>query len=88
MSKWWFFLSLFLFVFYPVSGQSEWGKTGKFGVAIKIEPVLSFQFWSTYTQGMQVFNSNLKKYENVEDRLNFQFRRARVKCQTIFDLLL
>ncbi len=77
MSKWWFFLSLFLFVFYPVSGQSEWGKTGKFGVAIKIEPVLSFQFWSTYTQGMQVFNSNLKKYENVEDRLNFQFRRAR-----------
>lgn len=77
MSKWWFSLGYFLLIFYPLVGQSEWGKTGKFGSAVKIEPVLSFQFWSTYTQGLQVFNSNLNIYEPADNRLNFQFRRAR-----------
>ena len=77
MSKWWFSLGYFLLIFYPLIGQTEWGKTGKFGSAVKIEPVLSFQFWSTYTQGLQVFNSDLNIYEPAENRLNFQFRRAR-----------
>ena len=77
MSKWWFSLGYFLLIFYPLVGQSEWGKTGKFGSAVKIEPILSFQFWSTYTQGLQVFNSDLNIYEPAENRLNFQFRRAR-----------
>jgi len=77
MSKWWFSLGCFLLTFYPIIGQSDWGKAGKFGSAVKIEPVLSFQFWSTYTQGLQVFNSNLKIYEPAENMLNFQFRRAR-----------
>jgi hypothetical protein len=77
MSKWWFSLGYFLLIFYPVVGQSEWGKTGKFGSAVKIEPVLSFQSWATYTQNMKVYNTLQKGYESVEDRLNFQFRRAR-----------
>jgi hypothetical protein len=77
MSKWWFSLGYFLLIFYPLVGQSEWGKTGKFGSAVKFEPILSFQFWSTYTQGLQVFNSDLNIYEPAENRLNFQFRRAR-----------
>jgi len=77
MSKWWFSLGYFLLIFYPLIGQTEWGKTGKFGSAVKIEPILSFQFWSTYTQGLQVFNSDLNIYEPAENRLNFQFRRAR-----------
>jgi len=77
MYKWWFSLGYFLLIFYSLVGQSEWGKIGKFGSAVKIEPVLSFQFWSTYTQGLKVFNSDLNIYEPAENRLNFQFRRGR-----------
>ena len=77
MSKWWFCLSYVLLVFYPIVGQSEWGKASKFMGTVKIEPILSFQFWTTYTQHLKVFNTSLMQIEPVEDRLNFQFRRGR-----------
>jgi hypothetical protein len=63
--------------FYELSAQSEWGKSRLFNGSVKIEPMMSFQFWITHTQKMKVYNTLLKRYEPVEDRLNFQFRRAR-----------
>ena len=70
-------LSCLVCFFCNISGQSEWGKAAAFNGAVKIEPVISFQFWTTYTKHMKVFNTTLKQYELVEDRINFQFRRAR-----------
>ena len=84
MSSFWLTLSFCIGFFIQVYGQTEWGKIADFNNKVKIDPVLSFQSWATYTQNMQVYNSLQKRYEPVEDRLNFQFRRARfgLKGQT------
>lgn len=44
----------------------------------KIEPYVMLQLWSTYSLGQEQFNASTKRYEPVDDRLNFLFRRARV----------
>lgn len=44
----------------------------------KIEPYVMLQLWSTYSLGQEQFNATTKRYEAVDDRLNFLFRRARV----------
>lgn len=44
----------------------------------KLEPFASFQLWSVYSLNHQVYNSNSKQYQAVEDRLNFMVRRARL----------
>jgi hypothetical protein len=35
------------------------------------------QLWSLYSTGMEVYDTDLKTYEPVDDRLNLMFRRAR-----------
>ncbi len=44
----------------------------------KVEPYVMLQLWSTYSMGHELYNTNTKHYEPVDDRLNFLFRRARV----------
>lgn len=44
----------------------------------KIEPFLMAQLWSSYTFGQEVFNEESGLYEQVNNRANFTFRRARL----------
>ena len=57
--------------------KPAFGQWAKWKADAKIVPVLSFQLWSTYTSGQEVYNKQTKQYEAVDNRLNFQFRRAR-----------
>ncbi len=44
----------------------------------KLEPFVMLQFWSTYTLGQEIYDLEQSSYEKVENRLNFQVRRARL----------
>jgi hypothetical protein len=44
---------------------------------VKIEPIAALQVWATYTMGAEVYRPDEAKYEQVDDRLNFQLRRSR-----------
>ena len=46
--------------------------------ALKIEPIVALQIWSTYTTGAKVYNADKKVYESVDNRINTQLRRSRV----------
>ncbi len=44
----------------------------------KLEPFAQFQLWSVYSTNQQVFNTQTKVYDKVDDRLNFLLRRTRI----------
>ncbi len=44
----------------------------------KIQPTLGFQLWGTYTNGEELYNEDVGRYENIDNRVNFQIRRTRI----------
>lgn len=46
-----------------------------------IKTSVGFQFWTTYTRGMEIYNAENGHYEPVEDRLNTQLRRTRLSLK-------
>lgn len=44
----------------------------------KIQTSVGLQLWTTYTSGMEVFNTETRQYEAAEDRINTQLRRTRL----------
>jgi len=71
-------LSFLLFFTLSLSGQetsklNEWLRTKK----IALEPTVGVQLWSSYTFGTAVYNAEQQRYEQVDNRLNFQLRRTR-----------
>lgn len=43
----------------------------------KIEPLMTAQFWSVYSNHEEVYQASDKTYQPVDDRINFHIRRAR-----------
>ncbi|MEZ4983859.1 MAG: porin [Saprospiraceae bacterium] len=43
----------------------------------KLQPIVGFQVWTTYTTGTEVFNATTGQYDAVDNRLNTQLRRSR-----------
>lgn len=73
-----YFLFLTVFYSFNLPAQENEFNFKKKLAQIEIKPVLAIQLWSSYTQGEEVFNSTLDRYEAVENRLNFQVRRTRL----------
>lgn len=46
------------------------------GETLKLAAML--QFWTTYTMGQEIYDTDLKTYQPVENRFNAYFRRARL----------
>ncbi|PHN04676.1 hypothetical protein CRP01_19350 [Flavilitoribacter nigricans DSM 23189 = NBRC 102662] len=72
-------------------GLNAQNKTSEFSELLekyKIKPSVGFQMWTTYTDGMEVYNAATETYEVAENRLNTQLRRTRlgVKGQPFEDL--
>ena len=42
-----------------------------------IKPTLAMQLWSTFTDGQQLFNTDIEQFEPVDNRLNFSLHRTR-----------
>lgn len=55
--------------------SSEWEQTLE---NFSIEPVLGFQVWASYTIGQRVLEAGKTNFTEVDNRLNFQFRRSRI----------
>lgn len=53
---------------------SHWLKTKE---GFRIEPFLMLQMWALHSQGQELYDPVSKSYVPVDDRLNFQLRRAR-----------
>ena len=43
-----------------------------------IKPTLAIQLWTTYTDGQQLYNNDLQRFESVDNRLNFTLHRSRM----------
>ncbi|WP_421794411.1 hypothetical protein [Haliscomenobacter sp.] len=76
-------LGLYFLVFLlPFSGNllAQEGFKGflKNKEGFKLEPFAQFQLWSVYSTNQQVFNTQTKVYDKVDDRLNFLLRRTRI----------
>ena len=54
----------------PRPGRNPFGKWD-------IQPILAGQAWATYTTGQREFDADQGRYVDVDDRLNFMFRRLR-----------
>lgn len=57
------------------SGQGDWGEKIK---DFNVDVHLAMQFWTSYSFDQQVYDEELKRYQVVDDRLNFQIRRSRM----------
>lgn len=44
----------------------------------RIQPVLGFQLWGTYTMGQKIYQQEEQAYQRVDDRFNLQLRRSRL----------
>ncbi|MDF1865162.1 MAG: porin [Saprospiraceae bacterium] len=72
---------LFLFLLFPIIIFSQNESTSKWKKKLedfKIEPILAIQLWSSYTNGMEVFDSEEGIYKEVDDRFNTEIRRTRL----------
>lgn len=68
-------ISSFAFAQAQSEKKSDWlAKLEKY----KIKPSLGIQLWSSYTFDQKVYNEETQAYETVDNRLNFQLRRARI----------
>jgi hypothetical protein len=74
-----FFLLLSVFFFQnTLSAQKDFDGWLQPPEDFKIEPFFMTQLWSSYTFGQEVFNQETNLYEQVDNRANVMFRRARL----------
>ncbi len=68
-----------LFVFAPFAkAQKNFDGWLKVKEDAKLKPFAMVQLWSSYSFGQQVYNTSTGLYDQVDDRSNIQFRRARL----------
>ncbi len=67
-----------LFFSFSVVGQKDFDHWLKPVDDFKIEPFVMVQLWGTQTFGQEVFQAESGIYEQVDDRINFMLRRARL----------
>lgn len=71
-------LFLAVYTLGALSAQSDTSSFSQKLAKYKIKASVGLQFWTTYTTGMEYFNTELKRYELVDNRLNTQLRRTRL----------
>ena len=54
--------------------DTHWSKQLK---RFKIEPIINWQLWNSYSFGAEIYNENNGAYERVDSRWNAQLRRSR-----------
>lgn len=55
--------------------QNTWAQKLK---TYKIQPIVAFQMWSTYTSNFDIYNEATGEYETTDSRWNSQIRRIRL----------
>jgi hypothetical protein len=70
-------LPLFLLLITSAAAHSPEGDSLKQLLQQSFHPYLQLQGWATYTVNHQVFNEENQQYQPVDNRINFQWRRAR-----------
>ena len=58
--------------------ENIWAKTIK---DFQVKPILAFQFWGSYTAGMEQYQEEKGDYVAIDNRLNFMVRRTRFGFQ-------
>lgn len=71
-------LFILLLSFSSLAAQSDSSRWQKKLEQFKLQPILGFQMWGTYTHGAELFNSTTQQYESVDDRFNAQIHRTRL----------
>lgn len=66
-----------------LTGRGLYGQSDSTGFSqklaqYKIQASVGLQLWTTYTDGMKLYNADNQRYETAENRLNTQLRRTRL----------